>query len=114
MRHRILLLLVAAVFAADRAWAESKPAPKAETKSETKAEPKPDTLADWLKLPQAVRASRAIEAATALHEPRVTLTVNELSAHLLTCVDQAARGPDPHAEVLTTIANCIRAVRRPQ
>jgi hypothetical protein len=72
-----------------------------------------ETLADWQRMPQAVRATTAAEAAAKIHDPTFPMGRRELAAHLLGCLDKTALGGEKEMDVMLAVRACAQAVRGP-
>jgi len=70
-----------------------------------------ETLADWQRMPQDVRATTAAEAAAKIHDPTFPIDRRELAAHLLGCLDKTALGGEKDMEVLLAVRACAQAAR---
>jgi hypothetical protein len=70
-----------------------------------------ETLANWQRMPQAVRATMAAEAAAMIHDPTFPMGRRELAAHLLGCLDKTALGGEKDMDVMLAVRACAQAVR---
>lgn len=66
-----------------------------------------DTLAGWPGTPRAIRATTAIEAARALHDPKMTMSPEQLAVHILECMDSSARAMPPETDVRQALRACV-------